>query len=166
MFGAFLCFSASYHLVSAYLATTVGSLAGGMVVYEAGAWMGRHREGWPRFLRGPRTERAIGRVLGLFERHGGALMAINRFWPALRAVFFLAAGMARRPRAEVALYGGLSSAAWHGLIFVIGWQAGERFDAVVDFFEKYTLFAWIAVGVLVLAWAGHAAWRRARARSD
>jgi membrane protein DedA with SNARE-associated domain len=156
MFGAFLAFSAGIHLVGIYLSMSVGSLVGGLLVYELGRFLGLRRDRWPRFLRGPKTERTLTAVLGLFDRHGSVLMAINRFWPTLRAVFFLAAGMAGLPRTHVAAFGGLSSLAWHGGIVLVAWTADRNFEAIVQFFERYTFTATVVVlaglAIFLLYW--------------
>lgn len=165
LFGAFLAFKANFSPLAVFVSTTLGSLFGCMVVYEFGRWCGRKRSKWPAFLRKPRIERGIDRVLDLFERRGAGLLAVNRFWPALRVAFFLAGGMAGLPRATVLVYGGISSCLWHGAILLAGYFAGENFDALIALLERYTSYA-VAIGASVVAlYIGYRLVRRARRRA-
>ncbi len=164
LFGAFLAFKSTFNPVAVFVATSLGSLAGCMVVYEFGRWTGRKRSKWPRFLRKRGMERAVDRVLDLFERRGLALLAINRFWPALRVTFFLAAGMAGLSRTSVIVYGGISSCAWHGVILFLGYVAGENFDALIAILDRYTTLAIIIGTSVILLYVAYRFYRRLRDR--
>ncbi|HEY8432880.1 MAG TPA: hypothetical protein VIL20_31125, partial [Sandaracinaceae bacterium] len=89
LFGVFLAASSGYSVARVYAALNAGALAGGMSAYALGRWIAVRRERrTPRFLRGQQVRRAIDAVLARFERHGAAYLALNRFVPALRSVFF------------------------------------------------------------------------------
>ncbi len=147
LFGTFLAATAGYSGLLVYLALTLGALGGGMLAWAFGRWLGPEPERWPRLLRGPRTRRAIGNVLDRFERHGAAYLALNRFVPALRGFFFVAAGMRQMPAPTVAFWGGLSAAAWNGLILAVGYAAGTQWETLQLLLERYT---WGAVMVVTL----------------
>ncbi len=93
LFGAFLVTQYSWNLPLVFGVVLLGSALGAMADFYVGVWMGRrYREG--RFLRAPSVRRRVDQVTGAFQRHGEAYIALNRFLPAVRAVFFIAAGMA------------------------------------------------------------------------
>lgn len=162
LFGIFLAATAGYEVAWVYLALNLGALAGGMAAYRAGRFVGEHRETrTPRFLRGPRASAAIDSTLERFERHGVAYLAINRFVPALRGFFFVAAGMARLPAWKVAVFGTLSAMAWNGLLLAVGWIVGANFEQLSAWVAAYS---YVAVGVTVIVVAV-AVWR-VRRRGD
>lgn len=164
LFGAFLAFKSTFSPAAVFLSTTLGSLVGCMIVYEFGRWCGHKRNKWPSFLLRPKFERGVDKVLGLFERRGAGLLAINRFWPALRVTFFLAAGMAGLPRTTVLIYGGISSCLWHGGILLAGYFAGENFDALIALLERYTSYALVIGGAVVTLYAAYRIYRYRRTR--
>jgi membrane protein DedA with SNARE-associated domain len=154
LFGTFLAATAGYSVWAVYVSLTAGSTLGGTAVYAFGRAIGRREERWPRFLRGERTRRAIAAVRRGFEKHGGAYLAINRFVPAIRSVFFVAAGIACVPPWKVVAFGGLSAALWNGLILVVGYLVGDNWDRLLELYRDYT-FLGLAVALavlLVVAW--------------
>ena len=166
LFGAFLAASAGYSPWLVYAVLTAGALGGSLVAYAFGAWVGRNEDRWPRFMRGDRTRRAIRTACDRFERHGAAYLVINRFLPALRAVFFVAAGMAGMPVWKVAVFGGVSAAIWNALILAAGYGLGANWERLRTFYETYTKWTLAAVAALVLVlFARWLIGRRARSRS-
>ncbi len=166
--GIVLAVSSGYGLAWVYLSLNLGALAGGMSAYGVGRWIATKREQrTPRFLRGHQVRRAIDTVLSRFERHGAAYLALNRFVPALRSVFFVAAGMARLPAWKVAVWGTLSAMAWNALLLAAGWAVGENHALLEQWVRTYSYVALAAVGlvivVLLARWLVH---RRAAAKSD
>jgi membrane-associated protein len=149
-----------------YLTITAGSIGGGLAVYAFGRAIGQREERWPRFLRGERTHRAIMNVRRRFERHGAAYLAVNRFVPALRAVFFVAAGLAELPVWKVALFGGISAAAWNALILGVGYSVGNNWERLLDLSERYTLWSLAAVGALALVLLVRWLWKRRSATPE
>lgn len=151
LFGIFLAATAGYHVAGVYLALNAGALAGGMATYALGRWIAVRREHrTPRFLRGQQVRRAIDQTLARFEKHGAAYLALNRFVPALRSVFFLAAGMARLPAWKVALFGTLSAALWNGLLLAAGWAVGANYAELERWVRTYSYVALGAVGLFVV----------------
>jgi membrane protein DedA with SNARE-associated domain len=149
-----LAATGGYHLIWVYVALNLGALVGGMSTYALGRWIGRRRlERMPRFLRGQQIRRAIDVALERFSRHGAAYLALNRFVPALRAVFFIAAGMAGLPWWKVAIWGTLSACAWNALLLGAGWALGDNAAQLVDWVETYSYAAVAAVVLVVLVGA-------------
>lgn len=148
VFGIVLAASAGYSVLGVYGALGAGAVIGGMAAYGLGRALAARREGSaPGFLRRERVRRAIDTVLARFERHGAAYLAINRFVPALRSVFFVAAGMARLPAWKVALFGAISACAWNGLLLAVGWALGANFDALASWVRAYS---YVAIGIVVV----------------
>lgn len=161
LFGAFLAATAGYSALWVHLAMTAGSVAGSMMTWSFGRAVGRHHERWPRFLRRPRIESALDRVVERFGRHGAAYLAINRFVPALRGFFFLAAGMHGMHPVPVAVWGGVSAALWNALILLVGYSVGKNWERLQALGTQYL---WISLGLIVIGGfiALLVAWERAR----
>lgn len=160
LFGAVLAGTAGYSLGLVYGCVTVGAIGGSLVAYAFGLWAGRNERRWPRWLRGEKTSRRIHTVIARFERNGAAYLAVNRFLPALRAVFFVAAGMAELPLWKVVVFGGLSAAVWNAGILAVGWAVGHNFDRLRSIYEQYTTWSLVVVGLLVLALVARWVWMR------
>lgn len=158
LFGAFLATTTGRHPLLVYAAINAGSIAGSLVAYGAGRWLAG-RPGSPVF-KSPRTRKAIRVIQARFARHGAVYLAINRFLPALRAFFFVAAGMIRMPVWQVLLYGGLSALAWNALILGVAWTVGDNWDALQRLFERYTAVSLLLIGLVLLGFAVRWALRR------
>ncbi|MFN7698553.1 MAG: DedA family protein [Deltaproteobacteria bacterium] len=157
LFGIFLSVSAGFSVPGTYVALNVGATVGGLLAYGFGRIFA-DRERRPGFLRTERSERAIASLEEQYAKHGGLYLLVNRFVPALRAFFFVAAGIARVPPWQVLLYGGASAMLWNALLFALGWLAGESFEVLEGWVARYALVAVvIALSVLALF-----VWRRRR----
>lgn len=163
LFGTFLAATAGYSVALVYGAITGGSVAGGMLAWGFGRFLGRRRERWPALLRRPGFERAVDRVQARFERHGAVYLALNRFVPALRAFFFVAAGISGMRAGPVALYGALSAAAWNALLLTVGWSVGANWERVTQISERY---ASAMIAILAVAFVGWLVRRRLEKRQS
>lgn len=149
VFGVFLAVTAGYRVVWVYLALNAGAVLGGMAAYGVGRLAAAKRlPRAPRFLRTQQMRAALDAALRRFERHGTWYLALNRFLPALRAVFFFAAGLARLPAWKVALWGAVSAFVWNGLLLGVGWFLGDNFERLRSLVETYST---VAIGVVVVA---------------
>lgn len=153
LFGTFLAATAGYSVALVYLTLTGGSIAGSLVAWSFGRYIGHHEDGWPRFLQGEGTRRGIHRIIDGFDRHGGLYLAINRFLPAMRSLFFVAAGMAEMPLSRVVLFGGFSAAAWNLLILGVGYGVGNNWERLESLSRDYTYASLTVAGVVLVGFA-------------
>jgi membrane protein DedA with SNARE-associated domain len=107
---------APFLLLLAFLVCTVGSVLGAMLVLLAGIGMGRHVH--------PKHAGALETLLAGFKRFGAPLLLANRFFPGIRPVFFLAAGLAGISKGRTLLFAALGATAWNALLFFIGVKLG------------------------------------------
>jgi membrane-associated protein len=152
LLGAVLITGYGWSWAAVSVAVIAGSLAGAMMDYAVGRKL-RHR---PRHPGHEKRYAALDRLVRGFERHGALYLVINRFLPGIRALFFVAAGMAGMPARQVLFWGGLSVALWNGAIIGLGAALGANLPALERTVKQYTFAAWIAVGA---AAAAYLAWR-------
>ncbi|MGE0786525.1 MAG: DedA family protein [Sandaracinaceae bacterium] len=166
LFAVFLATTAGYRIGWVYVALNVGALAGAMLAYSVGRAFATRRDDPPRFLRSKAARDAIEATLARFERHGAAYLVVNRFVPALRSFFFVAAGMLKLPAWKVALYGTISAMLWNGMLLGLGYLIGTELDRMQTIVSQYSIAASVitalVVGGLALRWV----LRRRRARAE
>lgn len=160
LFGAFLVARRGWSGPAVLGAVIAGSAVGCMIDFAVGRWLGRTEDRWTRG-RLQRLRPRIDRILARFARHGGLYIAVNRFVPSLRGLFFIAAGMARLPWWEVLGFGVLSALLWNGLLLLIGLTVGQSWDRLVLFLHSWAAAFWVAFALVALFAA--ARWLRRRA---
>ena len=126
------------------------ALVGGLGAWGFGLWLANHEESWPAFLKTPTATRALDAVRRGYEQHGSMYLATNRFLPALRAFFFVGAGLSRMSAGAVVLYGGISALLWNALLMGAGYAVGNNWDALREIAERYTVATLILVVVVVV----------------
>ncbi len=160
VFGAFLVARRGWNGGLVFGAVTLGSAIGCMIDYAFGRWLGVTEDRWARGRLG-RFRPQIDALVERFSRHGGLYIAINRFIPSLRGLFFIAAGMARLRWWVVLAYGTVSALAWNALLLLLGVTVGQSWDRLVSVFETYGVAFWSLVVIAVVALvARHLARRR------
>ncbi len=153
LFGTFLAMTAGYHGWILYISMTLGAVAGGLLAYGFGRWLKEREARWPRFLQGQRVHTAITTLQDRFTKRGAVYLVANRFVPAFRAFFFVAAGLARMPILQVVLYSTISAALWNALIFSVGYALGRNWEQLLGMLRQYTLASVAFVGFLGILFA-------------
>lgn len=152
LFGVFLAVSAGYSTAWVFVALTSGSVLGGVVSYGIGLWLGAEEGRLGQWVSNAKLRRGITVVRERFEKRGAIYLALNRFLPVLRGVFFIAAGVARMQLWQVVVYGLISALAWNGLIVAVGYSVGANWQSLQSLYHQYTLGVVAALALLVLGW--------------
>lgn len=141
----------SLTLAEALIWTTVGSVVGALIVYGAGAWLGRDRTRRLIAKIPLVKESDLDRTEQWFARHGGKAVFFGRMVPLFRSFISLPAGIERMPLARFLLYTTAGSAIWNTVFVLAGYFLGENWHVV----EQYAgIFQWVVIGgvVLVVGW--------------
>ncbi|MFC0526564.1 DedA family protein [Phytohabitans kaempferiae] len=145
-------------LAAAIAWTTLGSLAGALVLYGLGALLGRERT---RALaaRIPLVEVSdIDRTEAWFARHGTKAVFFGRMVPIFRSFVSIPAGIERLRLPSFVLLTTAGSLIWNSAFIVAGYLLGQNWHVV----ETYAgWFQWLVVAVVVVAVAW---WVTARVR--
>jgi membrane-associated protein len=164
LFGAFLVAARGWSFGWVLGAVTLGSLVGAWLDYELGAAARRGAHG--RLGRLPLVRGAGARLAGLqarVQRHGLPLILLNRFFPGVRAFFFVAAGLAGLPRGPVLVLAFISASLWNLLVMGLGLGLGLSWPQLHQLFVTYGQVVWLLLGGLGLLGLGLWGVRRWRA---
>jgi membrane-associated protein len=142
---------------------TLGALLGGLGAWGFGLWLANNEDSWPSFLKTPGATRALDAVRRGYEQHGGMYLVVNRFLPALRAFFFVGAGLSRMSAGPVIVFGGISAALWNALLMGLGYAVGNNWDVLRDLAERYAAATLILIVLAVIAGVGRFLWEGRRA---
>jgi membrane protein DedA with SNARE-associated domain len=148
-------------LVGAIIWTTLGSVAGALVLYAAGALLGRDRT---RAIaaRLPLVKLSdIDRTEAWFARHGVKAVFFGRMVPLFRSFISLPAGIERMPLTSFLAFTALGSLIWNVIFVLAGYQLGENWRKVQDVVGVYQK---VVVAVVLLAVAAFVALRLRAAR--
>jgi membrane protein DedA with SNARE-associated domain len=160
--GAWYAVEGALSWPATFASVTAGALLGAWIDYRVGVVVGRRIEGRAASRSALSAER-LARFEASYRRWGDLLLLSNRFFPGIRAFFFLAAGASGIPLRKVLLYGGISAALWNGLLLGAGALFARNAAELVSLFERYTQVAWTVVVVGAVAAAAVLLWRRRRA---
>jgi membrane protein DedA with SNARE-associated domain len=159
VFGAFLVTNRGWSAPGVFGAVLVGSMLGFMLAFFVGKWLHKSEARWVTG-RLARARPKIDRLVDRFSRHGALYIAINRFLPSVRALFFVAAGMAQLSPWKVLAFGALSAALWNAMLFALGATVGKEWSSLHRIFLTYGKIAWILLAALGLILLARWLWRR------
>ena len=148
--------------VAVWAAATMGAVAGALVLYALGAWLGFERvhtlAGYRWFVLSSRKDLEKG--LDLFERYGSWFVLGGRCVPIVRSLISIPAGIAGMPLARFATLSTLGSGVWNAIFVSLGFALGERWEVVEGYMAPVSRVV-LVLGVLVVAWL---VWRKIRQR--
>jgi membrane protein DedA with SNARE-associated domain len=136
-------------LLAAIVWTTIGSVAGALVLYWIGALIGPERT---------RTIAArlplikvsdIDRTEAWFQRHGRKTVFFGRMVPLFRSFVSIPAGVERMPMATFLLLTTLGSLIWNSVFVISGYVLGENRRVIEDYAGTYQN-AVLAAGALAV----------------
>ena len=139
----------------AWPAATLGSVAGALVLYGLGAWLGYDRlralAGRPWFVL--TSQKDLDRGQRVFARHGGKMVLLGRCVPVVRSIVSIPAGIAHMPLPRFLLLTAIGSGVWNALFIGLGWVLGENWERVQGWLGpvSYVVVGLVLVGLVWLA---------------
>lgn len=166
VFGSWLAVTGELPWAAVWAVVTGTSALGMAADWAVGRWLGVHADRLPkeadRPWYHPLSQERLVRFQYRYQRWGGGLILANRFVPAVRAVFFVAAGASGLSLFRTVVLGLLSAGAWNALLLGAGYAVGRNLDALEVLVRRYTVAAWIGLGLLGVLFVVRLAWRRRR----
>ena len=98
------------------------------------------------------TSERLDRAQGFFERRGGWIVVVARFIEGLRQANGIIAGIAGMHWLRFLAYNAIGAALWVGTWASVGYLAGNHIAAIYHGVTRYSVYALIAVVVLVILW--------------
>lgn len=150
-------FSASQGTMSLFMAlfwTTLGSVAGALLTYWLGAWLGRERVR-ALIIRAPLMKPSdFDRTERWFLKHGTKAVFFGRMVPLFRSLISLPAGVERMPMWQFLSLTTLGSLIWNSIFVVAGYLLGANWQVVDEYagiFQKVIIVAVALAIVLFVA---------------
>jgi membrane protein DedA with SNARE-associated domain len=161
LFGAFLITAKGWSFVLVFGVVLLGSAVGAMADYYFGRWLGSKESHWTG--RRAHARQIIDNLIERFRKHGEMYIALNRFLPAVRAFFFIAAGMAGLRPGRVLFWSLVSATAWNLVIIAVGAAVGANWQRIQYFGMQYSRAVGAGIVLLVATLAVRWWVRRRRA---
>lgn len=91
----------------------------------------------------------IDKINRWYKKWGYPLLIINRFFPGIRSLFFVAAGMNHMSFFLVLMSGFLSALIFNSLLFFLGYFAGHNIEFIEGFIKQYTIIAYLIIATII-----------------
>jgi membrane protein DedA with SNARE-associated domain len=144
------------NVILVWLAATVGGVAGALVLYWLGRWLGYERL---HRLAGHRwffvaSQKDVDRGCKLFEKNGSWIVAASRCVPVLRSIVSLPAGMTRMPLVKFTVLTSVGTGVWNAAFIAAGWFLAEKWQKVDEYMGPVSIvvIGLIVIGLVILAW--------------
>ena len=153
-FAGFASERGDLNIVLAWVAATIGALAGALVLYGLGAVVGYDRL---HDLAGKRWfvllgQKDLERGSSLFERYQAPIVLGGRCVPLVRSAVSIPAGIARMPLPRFCLYTALGAGLWNALFIYLGSVVGENYERIEGYVKpvSYVVVALLALAAVAL----------------
>ena len=152
--AGFRASTGALNVVAVWVWSTVGSVAGALILYGLGVWLGYDRL---HRLAGHRwfvitSQKDLERGQAFFERHGSKVVLLARCVPFLRSVVSIPAGVVGMPIVKFLTLTAVGSGVWNAAFVALGWLLGEKWDSVERWLGpvSYVVIGLLVVGLVVL----------------
>ena len=140
------------NMVGVVVAGTAGSLAGALLWYYIGRWIGLERlKRWAakhgRWLAISPEE--VDKAAAWFDRHRGKAVLIGRLVPAVRTLISVPAGVAGMALMPFLTYSALGTASWTALLAAAGYLLEDQYQKVGDYLNPVSD---VILGLIVLGY--------------
>jgi len=143
--GGTLIATGAIHFIPTLILTSVGTVAGFMVLFYIGSTVDKKviHSGKFKFI----PIDAIDKVEIWFKKYGYGIILANRFMPGTRAVISFFAGLSHLDVKRTIILSTISAFAWNALILYLGYIFGDNVELVDQYLTTYTN---IVIGITVV----------------
>ncbi|MBC3189905.1 DedA family protein [Pseudonocardia sp. C8] len=165
--GGFRASTGALDPVAVWAAATMGAVAGALLLYALGAWLGYDRvyalAGRRWFVLSSQADLEKGHEL--FDRYGSWFVLGGRCLPVVRSLISIPAGIAGMPLTRFTVLSAVGSGIWNVLFVWLGFVLGERW-ATVEAYVSPVAKVVLVLGIAVVVWLVTRKLRQRRARDD
>lgn len=153
-FGGFMTTKTHLTVPGVILASTIGSVAGAVVLYLIGLLLEVRRlerivERWGHVLRVKKED--IHRADRWFAKYGYWTVFFCRMIPLVRSLISIPAGMARMKFGLFLLFTTIGTLIWNTVLVYLGAALGESWERIVHYMDMYSHFTYAVIGLVALA---------------
>lgn len=161
LLAGFLKAQGAVDLLEITLAVVIGSLLGALFAYSLGVLIAKKRNDW-KFLARLLPSATLAKFNLWYRKWGAVFLLLNRFFPGIRALFFVAAGAIRLPIIKVLTLGCLSAILFNGCLILLGYWLGYNADDILMYFYRYNTVAFILLALVVGLFIIYFIWQKKR----
>lgn len=132
--------------------TTAGSVAGALLLYGLGAWLGRDRLRSIADRMPLVSLEDVDKAEAWFNRHGDWAVLIGRLIPVVRSLISIPAGVERMPMWRFLAFTTLGSGVWNTLLVGGGYLLGDQWHLVEQSVGVFQTVVIVVVVLLVVWW--------------
>ncbi|MFC5466014.1 DedA family protein [Lederbergia graminis] len=152
-FGGFMTTHTSMSVFGVVVASTIGSVAGAIVLYGIGVLIDINRiekivEKWGHILR--LTKKDIHKANEWFSKYGVWTVFFCRFIPLIRSLISLPAGMAHMNFGVFLVLTTLGTLIWNVVLVSVGASVGESWETIVGYMDVYSNIVYVVLALLFL----------------
>ena len=152
-FGGFMTTQTDLTVWGVVIASTLGSLAGAIVLYTICAMVGitrieRFVDKWGKWLR--LTSSDIRKANRWFEKYDVWTVFLCRFVPLIRSLISLPAGLAKMNFFIFILLTTLGTLIWNLVLVKVGAAVGDSWETIVHYMDIYSNIAYAAIAIVFL----------------
>lgn len=142
--GAILSVQANWPITVVLFATVLGSGVGAALNWKLGDWLKNEGTSFlHRWIRSPKIEKKLQNIEGKFQKYGPIYIALNRFIPAFRSLFFIAAGYSGLSLRLTVFWALISALLFNTILYILGFAIGFNLEKIMALFQQF------AMGILV-----------------
>lgn len=151
------------NLAGAVLWTTAGSLAGAIILFKLGVWLGRERIRHYAHKLPLIKLKDIDKAEHWFTKHENQAVFFGRMIPVVRSLISIPAGIEKMPMKLFIIYTAVGSAIWNTTLITAGYVLGEKWHLV----ETYVgILQYLVIAAVLLLVARFVVSRLQRRRSN
>jgi membrane protein DedA with SNARE-associated domain len=150
-FGGFMTTHTSLSVLGVVVASTIGSVAGAIVLYGIGLLIDVNRiekivEKWGHILR--LTKKDIHKANEWFSKYGVWTVFFCRFIPLIRSLISLPAGMAHMNFGVFLVLTTLGTLIWNVVLVSVGATVGGSWEIIVGYMDIYSNVVYVVLALL------------------
>lgn len=154
--GGFMTTHTSLSIFGVVVASTIGSVAGAIVLYGIGLLIDIKKiekvvEKWGHILR--LSKRDVHRASEWFSKYGVWTVFFCRFIPLIRSLISLPAGMAHMNFGVFLVLTTLGTLIWNIVLINIGAAVGESWGTIVGYMDIYSNLTYVVLALLFILFA-------------
>jgi membrane protein DedA with SNARE-associated domain len=158
--GGSLIGTHSLSFIPTLLVTTIGSVAGFMVIFFIGTQLDKKviKAGKIKFI----STEGLDKVEKWFAKYGYWVILANRFLPGTRSIISLFAGLSELNKNKTIILATISALIWNSTIIYLGILFGSNIEVVDRYLSTYSNIAVIVSCVVIFVLIVNYFWKKRR----